>query len=56
VAHRTYHELLQLQLLKRRAESELEFPCSRATYAGETLLVALALADWGILHSPRVGF
>jgi hypothetical protein len=55
-ARRACHELLQLQRLERRVEGELEFPCSRAAYAGETSPVASYLADQGILHSPWVGF
>jgi hypothetical protein len=54
-ARRACRELLQLQRLKRQVEGELESPCSRATCAGETSPVASALADRGILHSPRVG-
>jgi hypothetical protein len=54
-AHHACRELLQLQLLKRRAEGELEFPCLRVAYAGETSPVASALADQGILPSSRVG-
>jgi hypothetical protein len=55
-AHCDCRELLQMQRLKRQAKGELEFPCSRAAYVGETSPVASALADRGILHSPRVGF
>jgi hypothetical protein len=55
-ARRACRKLLQLQRLKRRVQGKLEFPCSGASYAGETSPMALALDDQGTLHSPQVGF
>jgi hypothetical protein len=53
-AHHTCTERLLLQRLKRWAEDVLELTCLWTACVGKLSLVALALADRGILHPLRV--